>query len=74
MIKQALTHNSPSISRFGFQEQTCRMNRIKYARTFFRFALLEYFPMKTDDEHVFAREAYWKAVLSSRGQYGYNEN
>jgi hypothetical protein len=47
---------------------------INYARTYFRFALLEYFPMKTDDAYVVGREAYWKDVLSSRGQYGYNDN
>lgn len=46
---------------------------IGYAQKFFRFALLEYFPMKTVDEVVMGREAYWKDVLLSR-RYGYNEN
>jgi hypothetical protein len=45
-----------------------------YARRFFRFALLEYMPMKVDDDVVIGRESYWKEVLLSRGKYGYNKN
>jgi len=45
-----------------------------YARRFFRFALLEYFPMKTDDDMVIRREIYWKSILLSRGKFGYNNN
>ena len=45
-----------------------------YARRFFRFALLEYMPMKIDDDVVIHRESYWKEVLLSRGKYGYNRN
>jgi len=45
-----------------------------YARQNFRFALLEYRPMKTDDNDVIARENYWKEVFLSRGEYGYNKN
>lgn len=46
----------------------------EYARTNFRFALLEYRPMKTDDKAIIDREQYWKGVLLTRGDYGYNRN
>lgn len=44
-----------------------------YARTNLRFALLEFWSMRTSDEHVLAREAYWKEVLLSR-EFGNNRN
>ena len=47
---------------------------LDYARRCLRFALLEYCPMKTNDDAVIRREAYWKDVLLSRGKYGYNKN
>lgn len=46
----------------------------KYARNNFRFTLLEYRSMKTDDKIIIEREKYWKEVLPSRGRYGYNKN
>ena len=46
----------------------------RYARDNFRFSLLEYRPMKTDDREIIARESYWKEVLLSRGSFGYNKN
>lgn len=45
----------------------------EYARTNLRFALLEFWSMRTSDEHVLARESYWKDVLMSR-QFGLNKN
>lgn len=45
-----------------------------YARNNFRFSLLEYRPMKTDDNEIIARENYWKEALLSRGEFGYNKN
>jgi len=45
-----------------------------HARQYFQFALLEYRPMKTDDTAIIQREQYWKEVLLTRGQYGYNRN
>lgn len=45
-----------------------------YARENFRFSLLEYRPMKTDDKDVIARESYWKEALLTRGEFGYNKN
>jgi hypothetical protein len=47
---------------------------IDYARRNFRFALLEHHTMKTDEKLVTQREKYWKDVLLTRGQYGYNRN
>lgn len=47
---------------------------IGYARSNFVFALLEYRSMKADDKTIIEREKYWKEVLLTRGQYGYNRN
>jgi hypothetical protein len=47
---------------------------IDYARKNFKFALLEYRSMKTDDEKIRNRESYWKEALLSRGEFGYNKN
>jgi hypothetical protein len=38
-----------------------------------RFALLEFWSMRTDDQHVLDRETYWKSVLLSRS-LGHNKN
>lgn len=46
----------------------------KYARDNFVFSLLEYRSMKTDDQLIIDRESYWKEVMLSRGEYGYNKN
>jgi hypothetical protein len=45
----------------------------QYARTNLRFALLEFWSMRTSDEQVLAREGYWKQVLLSR-EFGNNRN
>ncbi len=42
-------------------------------RTNIRFALLEYWSMRTDDGHVLQRESYWKDVLQARS-LGHNKN
>jgi len=49
-------------------------NGVDYARQNFRFSLLEYRPMKTDDNEIIGRESFWKEVLLTRGQFGYNRN
>lgn len=46
----------------------------EHARQHFSFALLEHRPMKTDDQAIIEREQYWKRVLLTRGDYGYNQN
>lgn len=43
-----------------------------YRRTM-RFALLEFWSMRTDDQHVLDRESYWKSVLLSK-TLGHNRN
>ncbi|MDN4163495.1 GIY-YIG nuclease family protein [Nocardioides abyssi] len=45
----------------------------EYYRTNMRFALLEYWSMRTDDDHVLERESYWKEVLHARS-LGHNRN
>lgn len=47
---------------------------MKYARKYFKLALLEHFSMKMDDEFVIRRESYWKNVLGTRVPDGYNKN
>ena len=42
-----------------------------YARDNLMFALFEFWAMRTSDEFVLKREAYWKSVLLSR-QFGHN--
>ena len=54
--------------------QIMKTSGIEYARKHFRFALLEHRTMKTDDKVVIQREQYWKEVLLTRGDYGYNKN
>lgn len=44
-----------------------------YARANLHFSLLEFWSMRTADEHVLARESYWKNVLLSR-RFGLNSN
>jgi len=50
-----------------------KANGIDYARENFQFSILEYRPMKTDDQVIIDREQYWKRVLLS-GVFGYNKN
>ena len=45
-----------------------------YARSNFRFTLIEYWPSKTDDKEIKDREKFWKEALLSRGEFGYNAN
>lgn len=45
----------------------------EYARSNLRFALLEFWSMRTPDQEVLDRESYWKDVLLTR-QFGLNKN
>ncbi|MGV3581642.1 MAG: GIY-YIG nuclease family protein [Methylophilus sp.] len=61
----------------GYSDELTKLIKqkgIDYARKNFRFSLLEYRPMKTDDTEVIRRENYWKEALLSRGEFGYNAN
>jgi hypothetical protein len=46
----------------------------EYARKNFKFSILEYRSMRTDDSTIINRESYWKEVLITRGAFGYNKN
>lgn len=45
----------------------------EYARDNLSFSLLEFWSMRTEDQHVLDRETYWKRVLMSR-EHGFNFN
>ena len=45
-----------------------------YIEDNFNFTLLEYRPFKTDDKSIIKREQFWKEVLLTQGNYGYNNN
>jgi hypothetical protein len=47
---------------------------LEYCRKAFRFALLEFRPTPTPDEVILAREAFWKRILLTRGDFGLNRN
>lgn len=47
---------------------------LDHARRHFRFALIEHMLPGSPDNLVLQREAYWKGVLLTRGDYGYNKN
>lgn len=47
---------------------------MEYCRTHFRFALLEQRTVRTPDEVILARESFWKRILLTRGDHGYNRN
>lgn len=47
---------------------------LAYFRTNFRFALLEHRSVRTPDETILAREAFWKRILFTRGTQGLNRN
>jgi len=47
---------------------------LRYCREHFRLFLLERHPMIAGDDEIIERESFWKKILLSRGDYGYNEN
>jgi hypothetical protein len=47
---------------------------LEYCRKSFRFALLEFRPVPTPDEVILAREAFWKRILLTRGDFGLDRN
>ena len=49
-------------------------NGVDYARSNFQLGIIEVLSMKTDDETVISRESFWKNVLQTRGEFGYNKN
>lgn len=49
-------------------------NGIEYARKNFQFSVLEVISMRADDDYVISRESFWKDVLLTRTEFGYNKN
>ena len=49
-------------------------NGVQYARDNFQFALIETLSMKCDQDTVIHRESFWKEVLLTRSEFGYNKN
>ncbi len=47
---------------------------LDYCRANFRFALLEHRTIRTPDEIILSREAFWKRILLTRGAQGLNRN
>lgn len=47
---------------------------LDYCRAHFRFALLEHRTSRTADETIISRESFWKRVLLTRGDGGFNRN
>jgi len=47
---------------------------LRYVRKNFSFSLVEYRPVRVDDQVIIDREVFWKKALLSRGDYGYNQN
>ena len=47
---------------------------LTYCRVNFRFALLEHRSALTSNEVILEREAFWKNILLSRGEGGFNRN
>ena len=65
------------VTGHGWNDELTKLIRQKghdYAVKNFRLSLLEYRPMKTDDDAIFEREKFWKEVMLSKGKYGYNKN
>lgn len=60
----------------GWNDELTRLideKGLDYARKNFKFSILEYRAMKTDDQVIIDKEQYWKRVLLS-GTFGYNKN
>jgi hypothetical protein len=51
-----------------------RKKGLPYCRANFRFALLDQRPLRMPDEELRARESYWKKLLLTRGDWGFNRN
>ena len=47
---------------------------LTYCRQHFRLFLLERHPMNVGEDEIIARESFWKEILLSRGDHGYNRN
>lgn len=46
----------------------------EYIKENFKYSILEIFKSSVDDETIRNRERFWKKVLLTRGEFGYNDN
>lgn len=46
----------------------------EYIKENFKYSILEIFKSSVDDETIINRESFWKEVLLTRGEFGYNDN
>lgn len=51
-----------------------RKNGLKYVKDNFQYSILETFTDDVTDEYIIERESWWKDVLLTRGNMGYNSN
>jgi hypothetical protein len=47
---------------------------LRYYRANIKFALLEHRQIRTPDDAILKREKFWKKILLTRGDFGYNRN
>lgn len=47
---------------------------LDYVKDNFRYSILDIYKSTTNDEEIIARESWWKNILLTRGDYGYNAN
>lgn len=47
---------------------------IDYVRSYFQYSILENYNAKVDDGVILERESWWKEILQTRGEFGYNDN
>lgn len=46
----------------------------EYIKENFKYSILETFKSSVDDETIINKESFWKEVLLTRGEFGYNDN
>lgn len=46
----------------------------EYIKENFKYSILEIFKSSVDDETIIGRESFWKEVLLTRTEFGYNDN
>lgn len=46
----------------------------EYIKENFKYSILEIFKSSVDDEIIINRESFWKEVLLTRTEFGYNDN
>ena len=51
-----------------------KVQSLDYVKKNFRYSILDIYKSTTDDETIIARESWWKNILLTRGDYGYNAN